>query len=62
LHLRTADIPSVHPFGSSAAVRHATARGFAPPFFNGLAFIEDAEVIRKGERLAGLKFVLARKT
>jgi hypothetical protein len=62
LHLQTADILSVHPFGSSAAVRHATARGFAPPLFNGIAFVEDEEATCKGERLAGLKFVLARKT
>jgi hypothetical protein len=62
LHLRTADIQSIHPFGSSAAVRHATARCFAPPSFNGIAFFEDEEVTNRGEHLAGLKFAFARKT
>jgi hypothetical protein len=38
------DIPSIHPFGSPAAVRPATARGFAYSPFDELAFLEDEEV------------------
>jgi hypothetical protein len=44
-NLRTEDIPSYHPFGSSAAVlSRATARCFAHSPFDELAFVEDEEV------------------